>query len=131
MGNKETTYFKCDICQGYHPESEKEVVVIKLIKSKSCLILNNTIFNNEPKLIENELKTEKSGDLFAHKESKIEEQKNVYDPADPHFVKLLNADELAAERKKKVIPPQFAAMMIPSTDPQFETKGAKIIRRIP
>lgn len=32
--------FKCEVCGGFHDESESEVVVIKMVKGKDCELKN-------------------------------------------------------------------------------------------
>lgn len=105
-----SSYLLCEACGGYHTEDECEVVIVKIVKGKNCK-LNMTKehtanLNNTPKIFENEKRS-------------VETEMTVS-----------NQPQVPPRRTPSIVPPSFGAMMVPPTDPAFETKGKKEIRRV-
>jgi hypothetical protein len=132
------TVVKCESCGGYHAEEDSEYITIKIIKGKKCPLPKQNIFENNGRIVK---ETEVVSPTIFEKEKvitnrPIKETSNEvvkgYDPNDPNVVKLVTSEgKKEYLRENKTIPPEFLRMMVPPSDPNFETKGMKVTRRIP
>ena len=148
---KKSTVFKCEVCGGYHSEEESEIIVIKVVKGKNCELRRNISFGEEIRTIVEprekriEIDFPNSRPIIEFTETKKEVEKideplmvdieKPYDPADPKVVKLLTPEERQRElRERKSQLPQylrnFGNMNIAPGDAEFDTKGAKLTRKI-
>ena len=145
------TVHRCD-CGHFHETSEMETVTLKIRKGKDCS-LETALANLFPQVARIEavsvaptsmapLTPAISTTAIAQPVTPVVPNRYAipgYEPSDPKVVKLLNAEEKAKFLKESAIPPEFARRMnpliktgigIPSGDPNFESHGAKEIRRI-
>jgi len=96
---EERVVFKCD-CGHYHDEKDVEIVVVKMVKGKDCKI---EAFEKPPNYVVPSVTAE---------EPSTEEIPPKQQPP-----------------RRNIIPPGIASMMMPPGSPNFETRGAKEVRR--
>jgi hypothetical protein len=101
-----TEMILCQGCGEFHPVTECEVVVVKIVKGKNCQLNQKSIFG-----------TSTTGASLQNKIAT--ETKEEFPVLDRPVVPM-----------KKAIPPGFMSMMLPPDNPDFESKGAKETRRI-
>ena len=119
-------YKKCDVCGGFHLESETELVTIEITKGKDCDISNffskketaapagKVFVNTERPVVE-----ENKNTLNIPKPAKVGDRVEVFDtpPVRP------------MAQRKSIIPRGLSSMMIPPGDGRFEAQGAKEVRQ--
>ncbi len=101
----------CQGCGGYHSPEECEVIVIKIIKGKNCPLPSSGGLRTEPASIRDRVI-----------EKPLPEQAALKEAAPVAPAKVVP--------RKNIIPQGISSMMIPPTSPNFETNGAKEIRRV-
>jgi hypothetical protein len=165
-GMTTTEMVKCESCSQYHPLSECEVVVIKMIKGKNCSIKSETrpVERIEPMYVEKT--TDVSSDeikiVRAPEPPKDEEYGCTIDKtiwvvkggasdaakicptcgrqgtaasvliaqSGTHIPPAEMEQKIKERSRKTIIPKGLVSMMVDPSDPNFETKGAKEIRRV-
>lgn len=144
------TLHRCD-CGHFHETNDMETITLKIRKGKNCSL--ESVIEN---LFPNEAHTNKEN-IRAHEDDEltIETEDNPiavnrvpakpivdpdYDIGNPNakYIKTLTKEEKDAYLKENAIPAEFLhrinplirpGMGIPSGDPNFESHGAKEIRR--
>lgn len=118
-----TNYSLCEACGEYHPVSDCEIVIIKIIKGKNCaLTKRNTHPIQEMKL--------QAGSESPHAEpvpATVFDKQKKYFTDDEDKYPVVTPEE---RKKKPAIPPGIMNMMIDPGNPNFETKGDKIKRTV-
>ncbi len=106
-GLETTEMVNCQGCGEYHPITDCEIVVIRVIKGKNCQLNQKSIFGNV-----------KSAPIVSQG-----------DDRDLKDLPILDKPVIPAGPVKKAIPPQFAGMMLAPDNPDFERFGAKEQRK--
>ncbi len=115
---------KCDSCGQYHPIAECEIVTIKIIKGKSC-VMNS----NNAGIASKNLTSSAKPTTLANPNKVIIEGEDMGVPL--YEVKNTESAQGAqGAQRKSIVPPAFAGVFIPQDSPDFEARGAKEIRRI-
>jgi hypothetical protein len=113
-------------CGHYHSEDECETIVIKLIKGKNCSI--DEVSKKFEEVKERKLEDAKNiskndGDVSGGFKTKI-----IYENVPEGLIK--KEVKIPIKDKRNIIPPGIENLMIPIGHPDFESKGAKEIRKI-
>lgn len=101
---------KCEGCGEYHPLEECEIVIIKIIKGKNCVMpsqAKQVVYRDTPIVPSGQVVT-------------------------PTPVTVVSNDQPVVPQKprRNIIPPQVASMMLPPDHPQYDQFGAKETRRV-
>jgi hypothetical protein len=117
---KATKYIKCEVTGEFIPENESETVRIEIIKKKGVH------FKIVP-LTENIVTP-----TFVHTktETPIETKPKIDPNSLDDVTGFANPKVKKLTRPKSVVPAAFKGMLIPTDDPEFESKGTKITRRV-
>lgn len=132
---------KCEGCGGFHSMEESEIVIIRMIKGKDCSISPASHTRRNIVVVENDVNTDvglrNSGTpnvvtapekVFVDEKAKLPDGTQM--DADGVGYRIPPAEmEKINKNRKSIIPPGLAGMMIGPDDPNFETKGAKEIRK--
>ena len=118
-----TEMFFCEACKNYHPIDDCEVVIIRMIKGKNCSM---------GKPVENftrDLPVPEAQIIPVVKKVVDNIPLKVDDDGVGYHIPPKEMEKINAQRKS-IIPPGLASMMVGPDDPNFETKGAKEVRRV-
>ena len=144
---------KCDGCDGYHPVAECEVVIIRVIKGKSCEItplyttrLKNVVENTnkqdgrmhidviKPSFLDNKVEVNINdvlkdavgviGDAKILPTGEIADADGIGRHIPPQEMEQINL------KKKSIIPPEFRGLTVSPASPNFESAGNKVIRHV-
>jgi hypothetical protein len=89
------TMIRCEACGELHKEEDCEIVIVKIIKGKECTLRSSTRADSLASSFQN-------------------------NQQDTSITTATNSANGPVQPKRKVIPPEFASMMVPDGN---ETKG--------